>query len=106
MGDIPARARQLATRRGMRLETVGIDIAETLAEVSREWIGLAVRGDALSLPFGDSSFDVVTCSQTLHHFLDPEARQVLTELHRVSRGFVIVSDLRRSWLAAAGIWLA
>jgi len=31
---------------------------------------------------------------------------VLRELQRVARLRVIVSDLRRSWLAAAGIWLA
>ena len=31
---------------------------------------------------------------------------MLRELDRVARHRVIVSDLRRSWLAAAGIWLA
>ena len=32
-------------------------------------------------------------------------RAVLRELHRVARERVIISDLRRSWIAAAGIWL-
>jgi hypothetical protein len=49
---------------------------------------------------------VVTCSQVLHHFRDEEIPIVLAELHRVARRAVIVSDLRRSWLAASGFWLA
>jgi SAM-dependent methyltransferase len=52
-----------------------------------------------------ASIDVVTCSQLLHHFADDEIAVVLRELDRVSRGWVVVSDLRRSWLAAWGFWL-
>lgn len=106
MGDIPANARRLAAARGIALETVGLDIAETLAEACRSRVGTAVRGDALALPFRDRAFDIVICSQTLHHFVDADARIVVRELERVARGCVIVSDLRRSWLAAAGIWIA
>ncbi len=50
--------------------------------------------------------DVVICSQLLHHFDDEKAAALLREMDRVARRCVIVSDLRRSWLAAAGIWLA
>jgi hypothetical protein len=31
---------------------------------------------------------------------------VLSELNRVARVRVIVSDIRRTWLAAGGLWLA
>lgn len=62
--------------------------------------------DALALPFADRSMDFVTCSQLLHHFEAPSALALLRELHRVARRWVIVSELRRSWAAAAGIWLA
>ena len=48
----------------------------------------------------------MTCSQLLHHFEGDDARALLRELQRVARRRVIVSDLRRSWAAAAGIWLA
>jgi len=106
MGDIPASARRLAASRGIALETVGLDLAETLAAASRRAIGTAVRGDALALPFRDGAFDIVTCSQTLHHFADADMARAIRELDRVARGCVIVSDLRRSWIAAAGIWLA
>jgi hypothetical protein len=101
-----ARARQLARTQGTELSLVTIDMAETLAAASRARTGNAVRGDATALPFADRSVDLVMCSQTLHHFDDITASSVLRELDRVARIRVIVSDLRRSWLAAAGLWMA
>jgi SAM-dependent methyltransferase len=106
LGDIPAHARGLAARRAIGLTTFGIDLAEPLVRASRARVGHAVQGDALALPFADGSVDIVTCSQTLHHFPDGAATTVLKELDRVARLRVIVSDLRRSWLAVAGIWTA
>ena len=106
VGDIAARARELARRREVDLSLITIDMAETLAVASRARAGNAVRGNATALPFADRSVDVVMCSQTLHHFDDTNASCVLRELDRVARVRVIISDLRRSWLAAAGLWLA
>ena len=107
IGDIPARAARLVHERGLRLEATGVDVAEAVVRASREAIGAAgVLGDARALPFADRSVDVVTCSQVLHHFPDDEAALVLAEMSRVARVRVIVADLRRSWLAAAGIWAA
>ena len=106
VGDIAARARQLARTHGKELSLVTIDMAETLAVASRARTGNAVRGDATALPFADRSVDLVMCSQTLHHFDDTTASSVLRELDRVARIRVIVSDLRRSWIAAAGLWMA
>lgn len=106
VGDIAARAREMAHRHKVDLSLITIDMAETLAVASRARTGNAVRGNATALPFADRSVDVVTCSQTLHHFDDPAAACVLRELDRVARVRVIVSDLRRSWLAAAGLWVA
>ena len=65
-----------------------------------------VRATALSLPIADRSVDIALCSQVLHHFEHQNAIALLRELNRVARHRVIVSDLRRSWLAVAGIWLA
>jgi SAM-dependent methyltransferase len=106
MGDIPAHAREHARARGIELATFGLDSVEVLAEASRARTTAAVRADALALPFADRSIDIVTCSQVLHHFADSEARLVVQELHRVARHRVIIADIRRSWLAAAGIWMA
>ena len=107
IGDIPARAARLVRRRGRRLDAIGLDVAEAVVRASRDPIGAdGVLGDARALPFADRSIDVVTCSQVLHHFPDDEAAVVLREMSRVARVRVIVADLRRSWLAAAGIWAA
>ena len=106
VGDIAARAREMARQQRVDLSLITLDMAETLAAASRARTGNAVRGNATALPFADRSVDVVMCSQTLHHFEDASAARVLKELDRVARVRVIISDLRRSWLAAAGLWLA
>ena len=105
-GDISATARKLAERRKVILSSFAVDSAEELAPLSRRRGNVALCGDARALPFRDRSVDVVLCSQTLHHFPDEEAVQVILELERVAKERVIISDIRRSWLAAAGIWMA
>jgi SAM-dependent methyltransferase len=106
MGDIPAHARRAAARRGVTLETVGLEASASLASDNRGVTTWPVCGDARALPFADHSVDVVTCSQVLHHFFDADARFVLAEMNRVARVQAIVSDIHRSRIAAAGIWLA
>src|SRR5947208_433615 len=106
LGDIPCRAREMARRNGVALTTIGLDSAAELAAASRSSVDFSVCADALRLPFADDSIDVVMCSQVLHHFTGGDASVVLREMNRVARVRVIVSDLRRSWIAAAGLWLA
>jgi ubiquinone/menaquinone biosynthesis C-methylase UbiE len=91
---------------GVELTTMGLDSALELARASRRVLTLSVCGDALRLPFADHSVDIVMCSQVLHHFAGADALELLREMNRVARVRVIVSDLRRSWIAAAGLWLA
>ncbi len=105
LADIPLRARLRAARNGVRLAAFGVDEAETLLRVTRALLDGSACADARRLPFADSSVDVVICSQVLHHFDDAEIPGVLRELDRVARRVVIVSDLRRSWLAVSGFWL-
>ena len=106
LGDIPAQARNRAKGHGVELHTVGLDIAPELAAASAEKVDAAVCADALRLPFADDSIDVVTCSQVLHHFPGTSGTELLREMNRVARVRVVVSDLRRSWTAAGGLWVA
>jgi SAM-dependent methyltransferase len=106
LGDVPAGVTRRAARRGVRLRTVGLDRAPELAAAAAARTTHALCGDAFRLPFPDRAFDVVTCSQLLHHFPEREGRILLRELHRVARLRVVVGELRRSWLAAGGFWLA
>jgi SAM-dependent methyltransferase len=105
LGDIPCRARSFAAEKGIDLTTVGLDSVLELARASRHAVNIALCGDALHLPFADRSVDIVMCSQVLHHFIAADAARLLREMDRVARVRVVVSDLRRSWVAAAGLWL-
>lgn len=105
LGDIPAAARRLAARHGVPLRTVGLDEAHSLARATGTRVDAGVCADARALPFPARCIDVVTCSQVLHHFEADEAVALLREMDRVARCSVIVSDLRRSWVAAGGFWM-
>ena len=107
LGDIPrAAAERFSARDGLRLTTIGVDKAEELVVAARPNLGDAICGDALSLPFRSRSVDVVLCSQFLHHLPPDEAIALIREMNRVARIRVVISDLRRSRLAAAGLWIA
>lgn len=56
---------------------VGVDITEEMLAEARRLAGQRgvanvkfERGDAMRLPFSDSSFDIVTCRRASHHFAD------------------------------------
>jgi ubiquinone/menaquinone biosynthesis C-methylase UbiE len=106
IGDIPARVKETWRARGLAITAYGIDLSPCLLRDARTGGLLPICADALALPIASKSVDIVMCSQTLHHFEMADAIAVLRELDRVARVRVIVSDIRRSWLAAAGIWLA
>lgn len=104
LADIPRRARLDAQQDGITLTTIGVDEATSLLVATRECLTHAVCADALSLPFRNRSVDIVMCSQLLHHFETRDAVRLVRELNRVARRAVIICDLRRSWIAAAGFW--
>ncbi len=104
-GDIAAGARSLASGRGSRLTTIGIDMSLPLVTAKGGESALAVRGDALELPFRDRSIDIVLASQIVHHFPRESAITMTREMNRVARRRVVICDLRRSFIAAAGLWL-
>ena len=106
LGDIPAAAAGVAARSGRRLFTIGVDASEALARASRARLDAAVVADAAALPFRDNAVHVASSSQLLHHFSARNAETVVRELERVASLLVIVSDIRRSRIAAAGLWLA
>jgi ubiquinone/menaquinone biosynthesis C-methylase UbiE len=105
LADIPAHLGGVARANRRSLTTIGVDEAWSLLQADRSRLDAGVCANALELPFRDHSVDVVMCSQILHHFDDAGADRFLREMNRVARHAVIVSDLRRSWIAAAGFWL-
>ena len=101
MGDLADLARGVARHEGKRLHTIGLDSVHAQARAAVDRVDNAVVGDGRSLPFADGAADVVICSQTLHHFFDDDPVRLIREMHRVSKDWVIISDLRRSRVAAA-----
>ena len=107
VGDIPAAAARLARRRGLDLRLLGVERHAAAASEARRRNGVATCvADGFRLPLPDRSVDYVLCSQLLHHFGADAAVRLLVELDRVARRGVVIADLRRSALAAAGIFLA
>lgn len=104
-GDIPDRLRKAAAADNVALEVYGLDGRVELVKATREFPVAGVAGDALALPFASRSFDFVIASQVLHHFPFEDAVQLVREMHRVAKRRVVIADLRRSWVAVAGLWL-
>lgn len=106
VGDLPAAARAAAAAHGVSLSVIALDRREVLAARAARRVRSALVADAFALPFADDSVDIVTACQFLHHFTESEIAKLACEMQRVARRYVVVSDLRRSWVAACGMWLA
>ena len=106
LGDIPRAAQRMAARTAIPMTTIGVELVPVLAQAAGPACTHALAADAMALPFADSSIDIVTCSQVLHHFDGAEAERLLRECTRVAKSAVIIGELRRSWFAVGGLWAA
>jgi ubiquinone/menaquinone biosynthesis C-methylase UbiE len=114
-GDLPRALVKHLELRHIPHQVVAIDRNLSTIDLARRWsMGYGVdisAADALHLPFGDATFDVVIASMTLHHFDDGPRIEVLREMARVARRRVIINDLERCWqnyvgarFLAATVW--
>jgi SAM-dependent methyltransferase len=90
--------------KGRRARLVGLEYneraARAICEESRGFPEiLAVRGDALALPFAAGAFDYAMCSLFTHHFDEAGVAAILREMNRVARRGIFVIDLHRHPLA-------
>jgi SAM-dependent methyltransferase len=90
--DIPAHLLRTAPR---PLLAVGVDIKLLHLEAAPREVR-RVRADVRALPFPPRSFDVVMASLFLHHFDGPEVADVLRGLFALTRGALVINDLRRA----------
>ncbi len=82
------------------IHSVGFDMAEMMCKLGLEKVkklGLEekvnfVNGDSEHLPFAEGSFDIITCSNSFHHY--PNQEYVLTEMNRILKpgGCIIIID--------------
>jgi len=109
--DIPQAILRWASRRGLDVRVVGIDLSPQVIATARETAEAEpclqiVAGDATRLPFEDNSFDYAVTSMFLHHLDEGDAVKALAEMGRVARRGIIASDLLRLRRSYAFITLA
>ncbi len=107
--DIPRAILAWATKRGLNVKVVGVDLhPQTLRIAAEEGADprlTLLRADALSLPFADGSFDYVHTAMFLHHLDEADAARVLSEMSRVARRGIVAADILRNGRAYAWITL-
>jgi ubiquinone/menaquinone biosynthesis C-methylase UbiE len=94
--DLPLEAARCLHRRCITLRVSALD--RSPKHLQNATARDRIVGDALSLPFADGSFDLVSSSLFIHHLEPVEVRQFLGEALRVARRAVLIHDLRRHWL--------
>jgi ubiquinone/menaquinone biosynthesis C-methylase UbiE len=106
-GDVPKIAQQELGKSRIALDITSLDrVASHLAKTNSNG-GVnkrAIVGDALSLPFADSSFDVVHCCLFAHHLAPEQLTGFVNESLRVCCSAVLINDLVRHPLHLASVY--
>lgn len=103
-GEVPRLAAQQLARKSITIEITFSDRLPSHLLPGNH----SVVADALSLPFPDNAFDLVSCSLFTHHLEPAELAEFANEALRVSRSAVLINDLVRHPLHLAlvyGGWL-
>jgi ubiquinone/menaquinone biosynthesis C-methylase UbiE len=90
-GEVPKVAAQQLKRKGITIEVTLLDRLHSHLRPGNR----SVVSDALSLPFPNASFDLVSCSLFAHHLEPPDLARFVNEALRVSRCAVLINDLIR-----------
>ena len=108
-GDIPCMIAEWAHARDIKIKIDAVDQQPGTIEIARRLSAsypeiTFVNHDLLEWNPAES-YDIVLLSLALHHFSDDDAVKVLRKCRELSRGAVLVSDLRRARWLSAGIYL-
>ncbi|MCA9144447.1 MAG: methyltransferase domain-containing protein [Planctomycetaceae bacterium] len=109
--DIPIALMKMSASRGVGLEVDACDISDQALAVAAENCSAAnvavrlFRHDILrdDVP---KRYDVIMCSQFLHHLTSKDAASVLRKMKSASTHRVLVVDLERSRLNWLQVWFA
>jgi 2-polyprenyl-3-methyl-5-hydroxy-6-metoxy-1,4-benzoquinol methylase len=107
-GDIPRLAIDFAKSVGAAVTVEAVDQNPSTLEIARKFSAAYpeisfIHGDILE--WAADPYDIVLCSLALHHFSGTDAVRLLQRCNDLSRRFVLVSDLRRGYLASIGVYL-
>jgi SAM-dependent methyltransferase len=108
-GDIPRLIAEYGRKIGAELQINALDRQSATLEIARK---LSARYPEITFVEGDvlewqptEPNDIVFCTLALHHFSEDDAVRVLQHCRKLSRKFVLVSDLCRGWFGALGVHL-
>jgi SAM-dependent methyltransferase len=93
VGAGTGRLVQFVRSQDLDVDVIGLEPSKSLREVGFKKgvkINELVDGDAMDLTYDDGSFDLVCATGALHHIPDP--RRAISEMIRVSRKAILVSD--------------
>lgn len=103
--DLPVYLTRLGRRLGRKIRITAVDNHPLVLEVARmrtkRFPEITVEaGNLLKPNYPNESFDIVTCSLTLHHFAEEDAIRILKSMNALCRIGFIVNDLNRNRIAA------
>ena len=108
-GDIPRLIVHYARKIGAKVEIDALDRQSATLEIAEKLSAAYPEisyHEANILEWRSAEpYDIVLCTLALHHFSDEDAVSVLRRCRESSRQFVLVSDLRRGFLATVGVHL-
>ena len=100
-GTVSSRLQQIASRRGIQLEVIGVDrkLGHLLFGRQLGHRHACVVADAEALPFRDDAADWTFSNLFFHHFSSRGNLQIMNEMRRVSQRGSLIVDLRRALAA-------
>jgi len=107
-GDLPRLIVDFARQAGAQVQVDALDQQSATLEIAKR-----LSGDYPEISFIETdvlkwnpteNYDLVLNSLALHHFSEDDAVRLLRRCRELSRKFVLVTDLRRGWLATAGVY--
>lgn len=106
--DIPRAVVTRARESGCPVTVTAVDRQQATLDIAEKFSAgfpeiRLVRADFLNFDEG-TLYDVVLCNLVLHHLEETDAIRLLRRCRELTRGAALVSDLRRSRLAQAGIF--
>lgn len=108
-GDIPRLAVDYARSIHARVQIDAIDQQSSTLQIaeklSRDYPEVNFHEGNILEWQPNEPYDLVLCSLALHHFCEEDAVRLLQRSRQLSRRFVLVSDLRRGFLATVGVYL-
>lgn len=108
-GDIPRLIADYGRKVGAEVRIDALDQQPATLEIAQRLSAehpniLFIEANLLEWESREA-YDIVLCTMALHHFSEEDAVRVLRRCRKLSRKFVLVSDLRRSWFATVGVQL-